>query len=273
MIGCDSFFYYPSRNTFYTPAVWALPYESVTFQARDGVMLDGWFIPARRPLQAPPDFRPKGTVIHFHGNAENMTSHIAFVHWFPDEGYNLLAFDYRGYGKSEGSVSRAGTILDGHAAVDYALSRPETAPGKLFIFAQSLGGAIATVVAAERPEVAAVVLDSTFSGYRRIAAAHLSKMMPAFMARAAAAGFVSDGYDPIDYVARISPRPLLIIAGSADEICYPELGRELFDAAREPREFWLIQGAAHTEAIDNLEHEAIRRITACFESAPTVGRE
>ena len=263
IVGFDSCFYYPTREVLYTPDQLGLDYEDVTFKASDGVKLSGWFLPARGA--------PRGTVIHFHGNAENMTGHITFAAWLPRAGYNLLVFDYRGYGQSEGKVTRKGTILDGHAALNYVLSRPDVDPQRVFAFGQSIGGAVAIVVAAERPELRAVVVDSSFSSYRRIAAMHLRKMLLfKWLAGLTARLALSADYDPIDCVDRLAPRPLLVIASGQDEICFPELSRELYDAAREPKEFWLIPEAAHTETIFLKFDEARRRITTRFEEGVAV---
>jgi fermentation-respiration switch protein FrsA (DUF1100 family) len=195
-----------------------------------------------------------------------MTGHVTFAAWLPRAGYNLLVFDYRGYGQSEGKVTRKGTILDGHAALDYVLSRPDVDPQRVFAFGQSIGGAIAIVVAADRPELRAVVVDSTFSSYRRIAAMHLRKLLLFnWLSRTAARLALSADYDPIDSVDQLAPRPLLVIASGQDEICFPELSRELYEAAREPKEFWLVPEATHTEAIFLEPDEAQRRITKWFD--------
>lgn len=268
LVGFDGCFYYPTREVIYTPKTWNLAYEEVTFKTSDGVNLSGWFIPAQGRTRDGTKTPAKGTVIHFHGNAENMTGHVSFVYWLPEAGYNLFVFDYRGYGKSEGSVTRKGTILDGHAALDYILSRPDVDKQRVFLFGQSLGGAVGVVVAAERPEIRAVVVDSTFSGYRRIAARHLRKTLYfEWPAKALAHLAVSAEYDPIDYVQRLAPRPLLVIASGQDRIVFPELGRELFDAAGEPKEFWLVPEADHTETLSLKYDEARRRITEWFEGA------
>lgn len=259
--GCDGAFYYPSRTSWFSPQEFGISqFEDVYFRTRDGVKLHGWWAPAFR--------EPRGTVIHFHGNAENVTNHIALSAWLPGAGYNLLIFDYRGYGRSEGSVTRAGTVLDGHAALDYALSRPEVDPRRLFFFGQSLGGAVAFYVAAERSEVRALVIDSSFPSYRAIATAHARRMLPFhWLSDGAANLLVSDGYDPVDVVDRIPPRPLLVIASGRDNVCFPELARALFDAAREPKQFWHVDDAGHCETVLLCPDEATRRIRALFDSA------
>lgn len=89
--GCvNKYFYYPTAQVYQTPNQIGLPHEVVTFQSADGTKLSGWFIPAVG--------KPLGTVIHFHGNAQNMTAHFSFVDWLPGSGFNLFVFDYRGHG-------------------------------------------------------------------------------------------------------------------------------------------------------------------------------
>ena len=260
IVGLDGCFYYPNDKVYHRPETFGLDYEDVRFPTRDGLTLAGWFMPA--------EGEPRGTVIHFHGNAGNITGHLPLVWWLPGRGYNLLMFDYRGYGESEGRVTRAGTITDGHAAIDFALSRADVRGRPLFVYGQSLGGAVGTVVAAERAEVAAVVAESTFSGYRRIGAAYARRLLYfKWLGKALATVTLSDGYDPIDFVGRIGPRPLLVVVAGSDKTCFPELGRELYDAAGQPKEFWLVPGAEHLGIDEHHSREQIERITSFFERA------
>jgi cephalosporin-C deacetylase-like acetyl esterase len=77
-------FYYPDSRVYSTPAGAGLPYQDVWFTSRDGTKLHGWFIPAASQGPA------LGTVVHFHGNAQNMTAHVSFVSWLPAEGFNVF---------------------------------------------------------------------------------------------------------------------------------------------------------------------------------------
>jgi alpha-beta hydrolase superfamily lysophospholipase len=260
LYGCNGLFYYPSDRQWYSPSEFRLAHEDVWFKTSDGVTLHGWWLPAEGAA--------KGTVIHFHGNAENVSGHVVLVEWLPRDGYNVLMFDYRGYGRSGGRVTREGTIRDGHAAVDYALTRPEVDWARLFAYGQSLGGAVAVVVAAERPEIRSLVVESSFSGYRRIAAQKVRELVGAgWIANGLASALISSGHDPIDVVHKIAPRPLLIISGECDAICSAELNRELYDAAGEPKEYWLVPGGQHL-GIMEAEPQALRaRVLACFERA------
>ncbi|MFH1747083.1 MAG: alpha/beta hydrolase [Planctomycetota bacterium] len=262
LVGFDGWFYYPNNTIYQLPQTYGLEHEAVRFSTSDSLTLNGWFLPAARPA--------RGTIIHFHGNAANISGHLLLVEWLPHRGYNVLMFDYRGYGESEGKVTRAGTILDGHAAVDYALSRADVRGQPLFVYGQSLGGAVAAVVAAERPEIDAVVLESPFSGYRRIAARVVRQLVfSQWVANGLAALTVSAGYDPVNVIAEIAPRPLLVIVAGADEVCFPELGRELYEAAAEPKEFWSAPGAGHLNIREDHDQELMERITDFLERSPT----
>lgn len=260
LVGFDSKFYYPNRTLYDRPEDFGLRHEDVRFETDDGLTLSGWFLPAAG--------EPQGIVVHFHGNAANITAHVGLVEWLPLAGYHVLMFDYRGYGESEGRVTRAGTIRDGHAAIDCALARPEARDLPVFVYGQSLGAAVAIVVAAERPEVAAVVAESPFSSYRRIAALHARRLVFFhWLARGLAGLAISDGHDPIDVVARLAPRPLLVIAAENDTICFPDSARELYTAAGDPKEYWHVPRAEHLGILLEAREELIERVASFFERA------
>lgn len=258
MLGFDRLFYHPTRTVYASPTQYGLHAEPVAFETRDHLRLDAWFVASRRPEAA-------GTVVHFHGNAGNVTGHLSHVAWLPEAGWNLLCFDYRGYGRSEGEPSRAGLIADGHAAIDYLRTRSDVDPNRLVVFGQSLGGAVAIVVVAERKDVAGVAVEGAFSDYRHIAAWHMRRNPLLFLF----AGLVprlmmSDGYDPIDFVAKISPRPIFIMHGREDEIVAPQMAKELYEAAGEPKALWLIDDAGHYCALDERADEARPRLLEFF---------
>ncbi len=226
----DGLFYYPGEAIHATPDQYGLTVEEVHFRARDGTRLHGWWAPATDIAE------PRGTVVYCHGNHGNITDHVGAVAWLPRRGFNLLLFDYRGYGQSEGEVTRAGTVADTVAAVDFALARD---PGRVVVFGHSLGGAVAIPAAAARPQVKAVVVEATFPSYRaaaRAAAPALSCLV---------SWLVSDGFDPEDALGDLPPRPLLVIHGTHDQIVPFRLGKELYDLAREPKTFYPVEGGRH----------------------------
>jgi len=244
----DSLFYYPNSTTYAVD--YDVDIEDVTFAAPDGPQLHGWWLPAVG--------EQRGTVVYCHGNAANVTLHTRNVAWLPKLGYAVFVFDYRGYGKSQGSVTRAGTVADAVAAIDFALKRD---PDRTVVFGHSLGGAIGISAAAQRKAVRAVIAESTFPSYRRIAgeaAPLLAPFVPLFVAA---------GNDPIDVLKDLPPRPLLVIHGEDDPIVPAKLGRELYDAASEPKQLWLVPKATHFSPWHSVPDEFERRIDRFFRDA------
>jgi fermentation-respiration switch protein FrsA (DUF1100 family) len=259
LAGCvQSMFYYPDSVRYETPDVLGLRYENVQFASADGTRLSGWFLPAENrssPKEA------KGTVVHFHGNAQNMSAHWRFVAWLPKQGYNVLVFDYRGYGQSEGKPEPKGVFEDSNAALNYVRARSDIDPERLFVFGQSLGGtnAIAVVGAGNRAGVKAAAIESTFYSYSSIANDKLR----------GAGLLVSDEYAASKYVAAVSPIPLLFIHGTADQVIPFAHSRRLLADAREPKRLVEVPGAGHLEPMTALRFGTAYRkaLTEFFEAA------
>lgn len=259
MFGSDSVFFYPTDKVYGRPEDQGLVYEPLRIPTNDGLSLDAWFFPSRRA-------NPLGTVVHLHGNAGNITGHFAHAAWLPDAGWNLLCFDYRGYGRSPGRPTRAGLVADCHAAIDAVKTRGDVDPARVVILGQSLGGALGIVATAQRRDVAGLAIDGAFSHYRRIAAWHIRRSPLLFalawwMPRYA----MKDGLDPIDHVAAVSPTPLFIMHGKLDDTVPAAMAQELFAAAAEPKELWLIDNIGHYVALDELADLARPKLLAFFE--------
>jgi fermentation-respiration switch protein FrsA (DUF1100 family) len=266
MPGCDRLFYHPTRREYDRPERLNLAYESVAFATADGLRLHGWFFPAVGPAA--------GTVLHVHGNAGNVTAHFHQIRWLPEAGWNVLCFDYRGYGRSEGKASRAGTIADAHAALDYLLTRPDVNRNHIVAFGQSLGGAVGIVLAAERGELRGLAIDGAFDHYRDVVRWHIRRNPLLFLAAWWLPSLLMrDGYDPIDFVAGVSPRPLLILHGTADSIVPVHMAEKLYAKACEPKELWLVENAEHYQAMDELGRMTRPRLNtffrACVENEKT----
>lgn len=271
--GCVSgMFYQPDRKVYDTPDRHGLKYEDVTFHSKDGTSLSGWFIPAVG--------KAKGTVIHFHGNAQNMTAHFGFVSWLPAKGFNLFVFDYRGYGKSAGSPNRRGVFEDSLAALDYINSRHNIDHNRLLVLGQSLGGANSIAAVAERPHgaIRAVAIDSAFASYQsivrdKIAAMPLLSLFCSPLSRL----LIGDDFSPDAVIAKIAPTPLLIIHGTGDPVVPYSHGKRLFELAREPKQFWTIEGGEHTEAFADSGSVYRQRLvdffTQALEGKVVVGRK
>jgi fermentation-respiration switch protein FrsA (DUF1100 family) len=262
-LGCaNRAVYYPTHEVYGTPADEGLRYEEVTFPSRDGTALSGWFMPALGAAQ--------GTVVHFHGNAQNMTSHFSFVSWLPRAGFNVFVCDYRGYGASAGSPSREGVYEDCIAALNYVRARPDVEPDRIVVLGQSLGGANAIAVLGEpgAPPVRAVAVDSAFYSYRLMARDTIRKVPILSLLRWPLSFLlISDERSPGPVVGGISPTPLLIFHGTDDQVVPYRQGRMLYDAAEEPKELVTIPGGHHTDAFTRPEPVYRQRLVEFYRLA------
>lgn len=91
---CTSLYFYPLKTMYSTPAMGGIDYETAIFSSRDGTTLSAWLLKTKQPR--------KGVIYFLHGNAENISTHIASVYWLPEQGYDVFLLDYRGFGLSEG---------------------------------------------------------------------------------------------------------------------------------------------------------------------------
>jgi len=194
---------------------------------------------------------PLGTLVHFHGNAENMTSHFGFSAWLQDAGFNVFIFDYRGYGASSGEKDLSGAVLDGVAALEYVRSRPDVDKTCLLVLGQSLGAAIAVAAVKISSEgVRGLALDSPFRSFRSVARDRLERLVLTWpLAWPLSRVLISDRYSPEREIRSLKGIPLLILHGDKDRVVpYPE-GAALFKTAPEPKTLWAIEGGVHTDAL------------------------
>lgn len=244
LAGCTNVFLQPDRVSRWLPTREEGRWEEVRFKSADGTELLGvWFMAKKLPS--------KGVIVHFHGNAENLTTHFLFVYWLAAEGYDVFTFDYRGYGGSGGEKSLKGAVEDGVAALRAARGRAGGSRDRLVVVGQSLGGALA-LAALDRDGgegVRGVVLDSTFASYRRVARLKLGGLWPTWALQyPLSALLISDRWAPERLIARRTPVPLLVLHAVGDPIVPYREGRRLYDLAPGPKEFWKLDTKGHTEA-------------------------
>lgn len=241
LAGCTSVFLHPDHQRYFADRSLGTPAEDVWIDAADGKRLHALYLPAQGP--------PRAAVLFLHGNAENLSSHVFAVNWLPEQGYGVLALDYHGYGQSQGEADIDAVHEDAQAALDWLANR-ETLP--LIVYGQSLGGSVALRLAAQTPRrerIAAVVAESAFSSYRRIAREKLSQAWLTWPLQWPLSFLISDRYAAIDVVDRISPVPLLLIHGQRDVIVDWHHSERLYAAAHDPKELWLIPEGRHTDAM------------------------
>jgi len=148
----------PGRSLDATPQAVGLPYEEVALPAADGVRLHGWWVPAAGA---------RFTLLHLHGNAGNISHRLELLQIFHALGVNVLLFDYRGYGRSEGAPSEAGLQRDAEAAWAHLTQQRRLAPADIVVHGQSMGGAFAAWLAARRAP-AGLILESAFTSARQL---------------------------------------------------------------------------------------------------------
>ncbi|MES2964142.1 MAG: alpha/beta hydrolase [Bdellovibrionota bacterium] len=242
LTGCSSFLYYPTREEHVDRKKMPLQPEDMTITSGDGTKLHAWRFKSALKKPSP------CVLVHFHGNAQNLSTHFYSFYTAPSQGYDYVIFDYRGYGSSEGKPFPRGTVEDGHAALRFVR---DMYPGRpLVVVGQSLGGAVAlrTVIDMKNEvPVKLVVVDSTFSSYRSVARKAMSRSWITWLLQPIAWLSMSDRYAPKGRLKEIAPIPLVVIHGDQDRGVEHELGREVFEEASEPKEFWHIPGGGHTD--------------------------
>lgn len=228
-----------------TPADLGLAYEDVRFRTDDGITLSGWFMPAARDTAS--------AVVVMHGfTGHRVPELIGFVPWL-QERYNVLQFDFRGHGESGASPITLGARERGDvaAAVEFLLAR---GLGPIALFGVSMGGAAAILAAPDLP-VVAVVADAAYARVGHPVANRMREQgypLPGVGSRAILAAATirarSRLPDPIDAVAGIAPRALLLIAPREDRLISWRDSVELYEAAGEPKELFVVPGAGHGDA-------------------------
>lgn len=240
-----------------SPSDLGLAYEDVAFTTDDGIRLAGWLIPAGHETRA--------AVILLHGYSWNRLPDLsAFVPWLQPQ-YHLLQFDFRGHGESGEAPITLGTAerRDVAAAVDFMTARGF---GPIALMGLSMGASAGILAAAELP-VAAVVADAPFAELHNPVENRMRALgypLPAIGSRLVVAAAALRArirlVQPIDRVAQISPRGLLLIAPREDRLTSWTQSRRLFDAARDPKELYVVEGAEHGVARQQGGGEYERRV-------------
>ncbi len=261
---------YPAhRAAACTPEQLGLSYERITFRAPNGPALRGWWIPTA--------LVPQGTIVLSHGYTGDCSPDLIYAPILNRAGYNVCLFDYRGHGASEGNCTSLVFYerQDLMAAIDFLHSRGIERVGLLGF---SMGGAIALAVAAHCPEVVGVISDSSFGRLRAILEnAARGRGIPSWLIPTIAWMVESiasmrlranlSAADPIRWVAKISPRPVLIMHGEADADVPVEQAHRLYDEAQQPKELWIVPRAKHRQIEQVAEAEYRRRVIDFFDRA------
>lgn len=255
-----------------SPADHDLTFESVTFLSADGLSLVGWFI-------FPRNGRGNGAaIILCHGYGSMRAEMLPEAATLTGHGYSALLFDFRGHGESEGDLVTMGydEVQDVQAAVAYLLTRPDVEPDRIGVLGHSMGGATVVRAAAQTPELKAVVAEGAYASLADTIANDFTNLtgLPRFpfAPLVVALGEWQTGLNtslvrPVDDIARLSPRPVLLIHGLADTVIPPENARRLYQAAREPKSLWLPEEVGHAASARQQLAEFEARVIAFFDEA------
>ncbi|MCG8434628.1 MAG: alpha/beta hydrolase [Gammaproteobacteria bacterium] len=217
----------PGRQLQAAPTDIGLKYEDLTLQTADGETLHAWFIPARNT---------RAVLLFFHGNAGNISHRLDSIRIFNQLGFDVLIFDYRGYGKSSGTPSEQGTYTDAHTAWQYLREQRGIPENNIILFGRSLGGAVAAQLAAET-EPAALILESTFTSVPDMGA----KVYPFLPVRLLA----TLNYNTQEAMKK-TQCPVLVIHSREDEIIPFSFGQALYETANAPKKSLEVQGDHNT---------------------------
>ena len=259
--------------------------EEVSFRTADGLTLRGCYFRAAG--------RRRGVILFGLEFGSNRWACVAYCRHLIDAGYDVFAFESRNQGDSDRQPGYEPLqwvtdyeVEDARAALRYLKGRPDADPRGIGLFGISKGAGAGLFAAAEDPWVRCFVTDGVFATYTVL----VPYMRQWF--RIYNHNYVVQGMLPSWYYGQIgkvgvrqiererrcrfphlervigglSPRPLLMIHGAADTYIKPEMARALFDAAREPKEFWLVAGAKHNQALQVAAGEYERRVREFFDA-------
>jgi pimeloyl-ACP methyl ester carboxylesterase len=247
-----------------SPADYGLAYEDVRFETEDGVTIAGWYVPSRNGA----------AVILVHGAGKNRTKTLEHAAMLAQNDYGALMIDMRGYGESEGSPVAWGWTgeADTKAAVRYLETRADVEPGRIGALGLSMGGEIVMHAAGENEEIAAVVSEGagmhTWQEFVDEPGSALKYVATFNVWNAYQAVEQMSGWDQppsnVDMVARIAPRPLLIISTGKDE--EGNWGRHLYDAAGPTAQLWET-GGGHIDGLSEKPAEYEQRVITLFDES------
>ncbi len=233
------------------PSDYGIPRDRVKeewFEAPDGEMLYSWYLRAEKPI---------ASTVFCHGNTGNLTKIAEVMPHLLRAGYNVLLFDYRGYGRSAGIASFAGVVADGIAAARFhERVRPKELPSVLWGF--SLGGAVAAQVIQHHP-FDGLILQSTFTSLPDVTRAVFPRLPLHVLA--------GNVFDTLSVAKRLRV-PLLVIHGTADEVCPVWMGDALYQVCSTPKRIYRVEGGLHKDLFDRDAQSIVGAITQFIADLP-----
>ncbi|MES0371875.1 MAG: alpha/beta hydrolase [Mariprofundaceae bacterium] len=232
LINEDQYIYFPDREIYHTPKTVGLEFQDIQLTTDDGIVLHGWLMPH-------PEAR--FTLLHFHGNAGNISHRLHLYEQWHRMGLSVLAMSYRGYGKSEGAPSEKGFYSDARAAWRELVQRQKIPSSQIIIVGRSMGCAVATKLATNistEAKPAALVLETPFTNIPDMATEHYPWMVPIrFLAQTQ--------FDTLENIGRVHV-PVMVISAENDELVPADMSRKIYAVANRPKQ-WIALPGMHND--------------------------
>jgi len=228
--------FYPDSVVYSNPRDWGLQYEDFFVNTPDGDILSCWHIHPAKNAE-----KKKACILHLHGNAQNMTAHVAGAIFLAKEGYRLVTFDYRGYGGSSGMSTLASLVVDAKAVLEKLFNVPFGKDEDVFGFGQSMGAYTLSRILPEFPKLKGVVIEAGLISFYRV----FAESFPANMIT------IPEKYELTTLPGiKASKVPKLFIHGTADGVVPYQHTEEMFEVASEPKEKLILDGVGHIDALN-----------------------
>ncbi|MFZ4404922.1 MAG: alpha/beta hydrolase [Pseudobdellovibrionaceae bacterium] len=232
-----SFFYYPSQGIYFDPVKYfAQQPEDIYITTEQNIILHGWYF--KTNIKA-----PKGSILFFHGNAENLSSHYAMLIWIVNQGYNLFIFDYPGYGESTGKPSAKSTVESSRFVLQWF---QKNTPAPYIFYAHSIGGLIgmkALELYGQDIPWSRIIIASSLDSYQKITQDKMAGFWLTWPLQPLAYVLMSDHYAP--NIKKLPRAPILFMHGKKDDIIPYYFSEKMFVKANEPKQIWLLDEANH----------------------------
>ena len=240
--GCQNkMIYYPDKTISVTPEDAGLSYENAWLTTRDGVKINAWFIKNPAAIN-------NATLLAFHGNAGNMGDFIYTLLPYYELGYNLALIDYRGFGLSGGRPGEQGLYNDAQAAWHWLTTEKKISPSNIYLLGYSLGGGVASYLAAQQPEAGGLILESTFTSLTATAKFHYPWLPVYFV--------LGQQYDSQTRLSGLK-MPLLVMHSPYDQVVPYAFGEKLYQDYKGPKAFMALKGG-HAQSFMYIDQAALK---------------
>ncbi|MEG0822824.1 MAG: alpha/beta fold hydrolase [Burkholderiaceae bacterium] len=229
----EGLFFSPDRRSYWSPSHFGLSAEAIQIPGPGGVMLGGLFLPAIGAA--------KGTVLHLHAGSTNLANHLAQISWLVPAGYNVLMFDYRGFGKSPGTATLTGILADAKAALAFLRKRKDVDANRIVVFGQTVGATAGLrLLAEDSAGIQLAVIESAWATHRGLMIDRYGPGIGHLTARL----LPTEASEPIDAL-RTLKLPLVLVWPERESTVPYKQFEKLLAAAPEGRQVWRAAGKRH----------------------------